>query len=123
MTNSELTARFWDSAWGEVEDYDFAQDIEELAGFSIGDDVICIVDEAQDPTNPSSVYLYYTVAGSCVNRVARYTLSGSTLSSPITSPWTIAMWSFPSRLFQKAMILNRPKRVGRSATASTLTQM
>ena len=47
---------------------------------------------AQDPTNPSAVYLYYTVGGSCVNRVARYTLSGNTLSSP-----TIILDNVPSQ--------------------------
>ena len=47
---------------------------------------------AQDPTNPSAVYLYYTVGGSCVNRVARYTLSGNTLSSP-----TIILDNIPSQ--------------------------
>ena len=47
---------------------------------------------AQDPASPSTVFLYYTVGGSCVNRVARYTLSGNTLSSP-----TIILDNIPSQ--------------------------
>ena len=47
----------------------------------------------------------------------------TTSSRPSTSPCTIAMCSLPSRLFQKATMRKRPKRVGRSATATTFTQI
>lgn len=58
MDNKTLTARFWDNAWGDVEDYAFADDLTQLAGINIGDDVVCTVDEANDPTNPQMVAAY-----------------------------------------------------------------
>src|SRR5215472_13066023 len=46
-----------------------------------------------------------------------------TFAAPIASPWTSATCSLPSRLFQNAMMRNRPNRLGRFATATTRTQM
>lgn len=48
----------WDEQWGEIEDYNLAFDITELESYAIGDTVGVIVDEAYDPTNPTSISAY-----------------------------------------------------------------
>lgn len=68
MDNAQMTARFWDDAWGDLEEYEdsFAEDISELAGFKIGDRVVCIADEAEDPTNPGSTSGYEDDEGTVI---------------------------------------------------------
>jgi len=66
MNQKELRERLWDPAWGEVEDYAFADDIEQLAGFEVGDDIVVTVENAGDPTNPTFYSAYEDDEGTVV---------------------------------------------------------
>lgn len=55
MTDQDVraqTEKLWDEEWGDIDEFGFTYDIEELDSYKIGDKVVVIVDEASDPSNP-----------------------------------------------------------------------